>query len=342
MRKGMLCLCMAFFCAWLPLGASSESAAQAPPLGGKAQAWLSQASRHNTSPWGPWYFQGEFLFLERDRPDRQLTAFRGEFDMGLPDVGATTDLLQFDYEPGARITVGRNYGADERLEVTYLDFVDWNESALATDPGGELGGTLFFVDGYETHQLFSSSDLRSIEVNWRWFNAHGPRLACSVLTGFRYVMIDEQFTTQFSTSGELREQLTIVTENDLLGWQLGGETLVRPTERFVVGGKAKAALFLNVGERSHSFFVIDPGDESFTGIGSAHDNDLAAAFDVGLFATFHVLPRVAVRAGYDVLFVSGIALAPEQYGVKTIFGGELDDSGSTIYQGPTASVEVLW
>jgi len=322
---------------------ASTAFAQAPPLGVYDQNAMSELTPRLSSPWGQWYFQSDVLFLDRNRPDRIVTSFRGEFDMGLPEVASTTKDLSFDFEPGARITVGRNFGPDRRLEVTYIGFLEWDDSLLITDAADELGSALFFADGYDSNELITSSELRSVEVNWRLLGSDAPAIAFSALTGFRYLMIDEEFASLFRGDGGLREEVRIVTENDLLGWQLGGEVRVRPAPRLRIGAQGKAGLFLNIGDRSHSFAVFDPGaGESFDGRGSSHDNDLAAALDGSLFATFDVIPGVAIRAGYDVLFVTGIALAPEQYGIKTIFDGELDDGGSTVYHGPSAAVEVLW
>jgi hypothetical protein len=71
---------------------------------------------------------------------------------------------------------------------------------------------------------------------------------------------------------------------------------------------------------------------------------LAGVIEVGLTGSYQWGSSVRFLAGYDVLLVSGLALAPDQldFSADPENGQYLNDSGNTVYHGPHGGVEIVW
>jgi hypothetical protein len=77
---------------------------------------------------------------------------------------------------------------------------------------------------------------------------------------------------------------------------------------------------------------------------SATDADTAFVGELALTGSYVINDRWSARAGYQVLWVDGVALAPDQIAVSNVATGAstLDVGGDPIYHGFTLAAEYVW
>ena len=69
---------------------------------------------------------------------------------------------------------------------------------------------------------------------------------------------------------------------------------------------------------------------------------LPVVAEVGFEARYRLTPCLALRMAYDFMWVSGLALAPEQIKFTTIQEPKVNDGGAILIQGLTAGCELTW
>ena len=243
---------------------------------------------------GPvWYGAVEGLFLKRTRSDRiKIVEIGSEIDRlpedqqyprGQRPAIMTTDELDFDYEWGPRITIGRWLNECTAIEARYYGLQYWKSTAsaqmdripfpdvyeadvpFASYPNGENGYTKDF-DGAESITATYRSEFHNVE-----FNFLRSRSACfTMLSGFRYINLLEEFDLA-ATDDEVTSNYLIDAENHLVGWQLGG-IYTRPiTQRLSWDVTGMGGLYVNfarqrtyLGDEGNSVvwrdYTIDPGE----------------------------------------------------------------------------------
>ena len=139
----------------------------------------------------------------------------------------------------------------------------------------------------------------------------------------------------------------IKTTNQLFGVQLGGVGTYRFGQSFDLGLRFKAGLFANRAKQSTNFNSDnEPGEAGSDELLKTSKSRTTAAgvADAGLFATWNFNRNIALTAGYQILYVAGLALAPEQLASSNARGAfsQLDTSGSAFYHGPSVGLKVSW
>ena len=64
--------------------------------------------------------------------------------------------------------------------------------------------------------------------------------------------------------------------------------------------------------------------------------------ETGFFASYKFRPNLIGRASYDFMWVTGMALAPEQLQFTTFRLNHVNNNGTILYHGITLSMEWLW
>jgi hypothetical protein len=132
----------------------------------------------------------------------------------------------------------------------------------------------------------------------------------------------------------LANNVLIQADNDLWGVQLGIDMkwLVHP--RAYIDFDAKGAICHNDASQSTTFNAVASG---------ASGERTAFVGDFVLTANWQMTPSWSIRAGYQALFVTGVALGPENLRTNAALlpgGGELDDRGEVVYHGPVLGI--MW
>jgi hypothetical protein len=201
-------------------------------------------------------------------------------------------------------------GDTHAIEVSYFGIDGWDSVRQLTGPftvqfpsfahpplAPGPSGTVTF--GY-------GSDLHNLEANLLW---QQPSEWLTVILGFRYIELSEDFGAIFNTGGGT-SFYNINTNNHLLGFQLGGEAHIWQRGDWSVDGWVKVGVFANSADQStfENAAAIGGG----TAMAGATGDQTAFASELGLNVLFQMTDLLALRAGYQVYWLDRLALAPEQ------------------------------
>jgi hypothetical protein len=283
------------------------------------------------------------------------------------------DFGGFEYAPGFKATAARLVGPGTNVEVTYFGSFNWSSAAVARANNNLYSvlsnfGLLGLPDGYvetdvaDRHEIAYSSDLNNIEVNLRrrWVSP-SCRLHSSMLMGIRYVRLEEDFKYRtrvrridpFSGPVVAGMDYLVKTKNDMLGYQLGGELWLCVLPAWSIGADLKAGFYGNHARQktsSDSFLEGDAARPLFI----ESDGITSAAFvgEANLQAFYKVSSRLTLRCSYQFLYLSSVALAPENFNTvaSSVTIGEeqrtrtpfTNNGGSVFYHGFDAGLEWTW
>lgn len=207
----------------------------------------------------------------------------------------------------------------------------------ATASAGDADGVRF--EGFGTALSAAAqwvdydSTLHSFEVGVR------PRVidAVPIVLGFRTLQVHEKF--RVGTDGDLlAPRLATRTNNFLYGFQLGAEpTLWGAGKPLRLEGFAKAGIY-GTRARQSTFWA---GLES----SPAGQRDRPSfAGELGLWLAWKLHRFFTIRGGYELLWVHGLALAPEQSVAVDLDQPQaaIFASGSSLYQGAVATLEFVF
>lgn len=288
-----------------------------------------------------WYTQADVLFLSRTSPTEDILVAIGG-DNGPPQPIVTTDDLVNDYEAGMRLSLGRLLGTHGSIEFSYFGLHHWGDDLLITDPpdGAE---TIFGGEEFTSASLVTRTEIHNAEMNLRHQMSPMGRVTAATLIGVRYFRLSDRFALSQdlvpSMDGPGISLFDTSTDNDLIGMQLGAEMLCNVTSRLRLGVSGKAGLMLNLVDMEST---VDSRDLGRFTVGS-DDERLSGLVEVGLNATWRVTRHLAVRGGYQVVYVGGVALASENFDpLGLLLDPQVGDNGDVVLDGPSAGFEVIW
>ena len=271
------------------------------------------------------------------------------------------------YDPSGVLADGSDLG----VVIPNLDMLNY-------DDGGGASSVDSYYQNAARHRIRMENELHNVELNL--FNspisggiydagvygagyAYGghaaPTVAMNVLGGARYIRFDENFL--FSTdptnsvfNGAADEvHYHIETQNNLIGFQVGGNASWFATRRFSVNSGAKVGLFANQMNMNQSIY----GSNGYATVGavgpwagqaynvSSDDTRISMLGELDLGASYQVCSWMKVTGGYRVVAVSGVALTENQ--IPTYFAGlddvsEIDSNGDLLLHGAYAGLEFCW
>jgi hypothetical protein len=155
----------------------------------------------------------------------------------------------------------------------------------------------------------------------------------TLLAGFRMVELDEHYRADGAYGSFAPETASVATNtyNHLYGIQIGAEGEVyNMGGPLVISGLCKAGVYGNCARQN-----------AHRAVGSLYDsleaNRDQASFlgEVGIAATYALTKRLAFRASYEAIWLTGVALAPEQIGSTDFRGGvaTVNTDGGLFYHG---------
>ena len=300
-----------------------------------------------------------------------------------PIVLGTSDT-DFDYEAALRVTGRIQLSAVTNFEATYLGLLDWNQSARATSDNHGLYsifsefGTVPLVgvgfretDQATTHTLDYNSELESVETHFRraWTTPKGC-VHGSWLLGARWIRVSDDFrhTTDVlphlnpfyltgmppmpTAQGPGNLDYRIATENDLVGMQFGSQIGACILPGLSVSGEAKLGVYANQVDQNT---FVDGSPNPTPAINDLQSStEFAYGTDVRASAIWQLSPLMKVRAGYEALFLSGLATGAGSFStdlpLTSVSSGDvsgstqfnLEDDEDLIYHGFHLGLELGW
>ncbi|MFO0902863.1 MAG: BBP7 family outer membrane beta-barrel protein [Pirellulales bacterium] len=304
------------------------------------------------------YGSVEFLYLHRAAASG-ATSLIEDANSGAPLL--TGDALSFGYQPGMRALVGLRGSDLGGVEFGYFGYFDHSAttSVSAADyPGatlalpGALGGASNVFFGLTDAAFDYSSAINSYEINWTCCccdtrtNCCGRTLGYSIewLAGLRYLTLDEQLQIngrRFETVDYETGYYHIDARNDLYGVQTGLRSRVC-RGRWAAEGVAKAGLFANQAGQTQT--VIDYPNFPLRPTVGDSGTSMAFVGELGFTAIYQLNHTWGLRAGYDLIWLQGVALAPSQldYSFTPESGTSYERGDGLFLHGFRFGVEARW
>jgi hypothetical protein len=277
---------------------------------------------------------------------------------------------QFQQGFSAGPKVGLTYRDDSGFGVELSYFNVFNQSATASfgpdDPADWLvmrapGGFWQTQDfPYQAMTWTDATNLYSAEINGRYDVS--PRV--NVLAGFRWLKLNDNLqgtltpgdrtAPEWKTScpfcdlfqvtpdgpiGMLPPFWTAGTTNNLYGVQIGAAGTLLEFDRLSVDGRVTIGLFENHAEQSAGVSI-----QKIVYPATAMANGAAFVSEAGLQLKYRVMQGLSLKAGYEVLWLVGVALAPGQIGEtyaapSNVRALGVNHGSNVIFQGATFGLE---
>jgi hypothetical protein len=229
------------------------------------------------------------------------------------------------WDAGPRIDLVRHFDGWD-FEVLYFGIDNWNQSQSFT-AAGMLNTLAPGANPLSAASFTYTSRLYNLESNFKL--AITPCI--DVLAGFRWIQVDEGVTF-LGTSGGGPGAMSQTVLNNLYGFQLGAEGRL-----FDHGGPFRLDTFVKAGV--YDAHVSGTFSESGTFGATATSASLdRAAFvgEVGINAHYQFTRCLSAYAGYDVMWVDGVSLAPDALSTASL------TNNAPLYHGAMAGLELHW
>lgn len=282
--------------------------------------------------WPQWNLQAESIFLWRDNDARNRS-------IGL----LNPQNIDFDAGIGPMITLGLRADASHGWEGRYFSALEMNggiDSSSSNFQFAHLDLTAPGFNGPVFYALQYQSDLHSAELNyvhtWDRF---------SVLGGFRFVRLSENFEWRTGRAGISSEvisgSLGMHTDNDLYGGQVGARWR-QNYQRLFCDLTGRAGVFANEANQSVNFRGFGYLDPSEIDGSTTYDNAVAFVGDLNLSAGCRLTSVWAIRAGYNLMWIDRVALAPDQFHGFGFENQQVAIDGSVFLHGANVGFEGQW
>lgn len=337
-----------------------------PPIGNDGSNECFQSFCENPCPCVYGYVEALFLMRHPQVHNQPIVV-----DPNTNTTYLSTSNLNYNYNPGLRATFGTRICGNRALEFTYFGLFNGTASATAIKP--DPAAFLTFPDNLVGNVFV---DIDRPQVNYSsWLNSFEANLPCccgccdaagcgecgecgqncssgmgncqsmSWFGGFRYLNYGEQLNiaSQRTVGGALETgSYNVRTANHLYGMQVGARTR-RTWGRFGYEAGGKTGLFVNDSQQIQSAtdfpnFPLRP---------TVSNRSAAAAFlgEANLTGLYRLNNVWNVRAGYNVIWIQGLALAPNQLNFNFAdaqAGSQLNNSSGLLLHGFNVGLEARW
>jgi hypothetical protein len=241
----------------------------------------------------------------------------------------STGDLNLDVRAGPRVGIARRLSCSHDLEFEFFGIDGWTSSTAVTTPGAFLPLPSGLV-GTSPINVAYGSELYSTELNWRY--AWGCHL--KTLLGFRWFELHEDMLFRDALSPPAL--LVGDVDNHLYGFQLGLEAVVLRVSRLEIECGLKCGIYHNDVDLAGA----SPQAAQQVLLGADHT---AFCGELMVGVNYCLTSRLALRAGYQVMWIEGVALLPEQLdNFDPATGGIVDLGGSPLYHGGFVGLQCLW
>jgi hypothetical protein len=280
-----------------------------------------------------WKVRAGAVILTRSRPDQVVLA---RPIGGLIQISGGEDF-DFGYAGGPDVSIERRLGdGPNSVEVRYFGALNWNAAYDYGNTGNIQIGPITVPAAFDVTANYQSK-LNSTEFNLR----HQRSDRVTWLTGFRIIEVNEQLDYNVDFIVPNLSGVSWNTSNHLYGGQVGADVaLWRLSGPLSVNGLFKAGIYGNDAENDFTFRVLDTPIVE----GGASDNPVAFVGEIGATTAYQVTRHFAVRGGYQLLWISDVALASDQAQamLDTLDVNAMNSSGDVFYHGAMAGGEFTW
>jgi hypothetical protein len=336
--------------------AAGSAAAQPPgmPFGLEVPASVGRASEN--------FVAFDALYMQRNS-DQSLAPRTLVMNGNTQGAAIASGDLRFPVAPGYRFLIGTHATEGLGWEIGSLGVYSMFADAFAAGPDSlqippPLGEKVSSLRNAAFAGATCSSALNSVEVSavlmrqrvhLPHYNAYaedaiGHSVTVDWLTGFRWAGLEESAGLALgSDPASLATVYSARTSSNLFGWQLGARGRV-DWERWALEGAIKGAVAGAAVNQSQSPIVNTITGEVFRPAGAGQTANVGGIFELGTSLVYRLSDVWGLRVGYSMLWLTGVALAPNQFdfansqaGVTTV------DTNNTLWLGGgSLGLEARW
>ncbi|WP_254508758.1 hypothetical protein [Anatilimnocola floriformis] len=249
-------------------------------------------------------------------------------------VAVNSADLDGGWRAGPRLTAIKHGIFDScwDLEVSYFGINGWSGTQTVAGATTYLT-TPPLVFAAAPLQMTYTSELQNFEVNGR--RAYNDWVTWFV--GFRALNVDELLTASVNAGASTH---TVATRNRLYGGQVGLDAVLFDGDCWYVNAVGKAGIYSNSGEQVTQTAGF-PGAQALINF---NGNQTSFVGQLGFNANRRLTDRLTFVAGYNLLWVTGLALAPNQLAATNVNtgAGALSTNGTMFYHGVNVGLEYAW
>jgi len=284
------------------------------------------------------YGETSAVFLFRDEDGAFTAATRGA------DTLLSSNDFKSEHDMGGKFLLGVALDDWCRLEGSYFGQYDWDDTQSVRSIAADLVSPFPApVTDSDFASISMTSRLQNFELNLRRRMVLPPfrwrRVESNVLLGIRWMDIDETFSytntdSVVDVTGEVSASSSV--SNQMIGPQLGIQSQFFVHDHAWIDLEIKGAILGNNAnlatvytEGTTAAVALADGADAFTFLG-----------DISLMYNYHLTNSLTFRAGYQAIWVAGMALATENLDTNinnVSLGGPvvLDHAGDAVYHGAT-------
>ncbi len=307
-----------------------------------------------------WYFRGDAVALKRDTSGGQPMAV-----LGITPVLGTGDL-KFDFQSGYRLLVGRTLGKHYRIDYSYMDLAEWNETASVrnttvnalggngnlSSPFSNFGNPA--VAGFDYSNFVSlryRSNFDDMELNlWHQLPMPCGPAEASWMIGARYMTLREQLDYHSVSDRPLAagnvNDIATATNNRVLGLQIGGLFEYQATSRCWIDCEFKAALCDNKASLTTDYTNTDNNGTVTNYLNRVEQSGTTYLADLSVTLTYQFSPSLTSHIGYRAIWIDNLAMASNNFqsDAALLMSGPavMDDTGNIAYHGPHVGLTLMW
>ena len=228
-----------------------------------------------------------------------------------------TNDLEFGSKPAVRVTFNRDIGEDRQIDASVLWMDSFSQTKVVESASGQLdvpfkGNVTNDFDGANRVEVKYNSKMHGIESNFRR-KIEAYKMTATL--GARYIRLSEQLNINSNDNGDASDY-DVDTDNQMLGVQAGLEKafpLSNNKTSITLGGKV--GLLMN---RSKQRQTIRDNNNTDV-LRDKVDSKTKASWlgEVNVDVSHKLTKHVKLHAGYRMLALNNVALAPDQLDFNT-------------------------
>ncbi|MEQ8847360.1 hypothetical protein [Botrimarina sp.] len=212
----------------------------------------------------------------------------------------------------------------------------------------------------------SDKDRMELLPSGEWVRRAASNITYDYSAGFRYFDLEEQLfwrateirslgtSQQFIVGDPPNQAVATVysdtpdgayrlhTTNDLYGLQLGAGVSYQ-TDRWSVTLSTKQGFYINDARSRRQLTFTDDNDADENNFNlDLHENGVSYIGTGSIVARYHLRQNLSLRAGWEFMYITGLALAPNEANFNPAVGQQLHLVGDVLYHGVNAGAEFYW